>query len=167
MYKLKKTQFFLFDLILALIIIVAVIGIALSLQNYESDEDDIYKQNLEIIEDITQTKIKNLNNDYIIELFERKKIENLDFSIAQQIASFYDGGELDYSKNLTKSYVEPFLKDKINCQILINDTVIYNITKGKDLNDAKDIFILRRTILGFYENKKLFGPYDFEIITWE
>lgn len=164
----KISQIFLFDLILSMVIVlVSVSLIALYYSNVTSNED-ISTANNNFVEAFSKTKINNLNNDEIRNLFLEGKIRNIENTIAQQVSEFYFNNSEIEAINLTKIIAKDYFSEQVNVQIILIDggtsVTLYNQTiKRKE--DAQVVSTFDRNIFGFYENNP-YGPYTITSEVW-
>jgi cell division protein FtsL len=168
----KKSQIFIFDLILSVVILIVSIGIVLTYSSTSTTNSNLYNLNLEIMEGLTETKINDLNDDVIRRMFVQEKIKNIENSIAQQLGEFYYLGNLDYSINVSSIFITPFLKQNMNFNMtLINDTggiiVLYNKTNSNiEFEDAEISTSIDRSVFGIINRTDSFGPYILNIKLW-
>lgn len=168
----KKSQIFIFDLILSVVILIVSVGIVLTYSSSTTDNSNLYNLNLEIMEGLTETNINDLNDDIIRRMFIEEKIKNIDNSIAQQLGEFYYLGYLNDTKNLSKTFITPFIKQNMNFNMtLINDTggidVLFEL-KNKDMTfeDAEISSSIIRSVFGIINRTDSFGPYILNIKIW-
>lgn len=168
----KKSQIFLFDLISSLVIIIVTLGIVFSYYTVSSQNVDLYSQNQEIMSSLSQTRVNSLNNEEIRQLFIQSEIRNVDNTVGQQIGEFYARGRLDLARNISESFLDDFVLQQVNFQLLLlnESTVIYLYNETPSnlaFEDSSISSVTRRTIFGFSNSTTLFGPYVFEMRLWQ
>lgn len=170
--KSSKSQIFMFDLILASLILIVTVGIVFSYYISTTENVDIYDYNYEILSGMTQTKINSLNSVEIRQMFIENKIKNIDNTVAQQIGEFYHQGEIDLARNLTTIYIEDYVNKQMNFRVTIynqtNEEVLFeDVKNGKNESDSGSILsVTQRTVFGFIDKDTTYGPDTIKIEIW-
>ncbi len=169
--KKNKSQIFLFDLILSIVILVITIVLILSNFSFKKDNQDLFAINSELINSLTQTEINTLNDERIRRMFVDKKIVNIKNTIAQQIAEFHYRGMLGDAINLSDVFANGYLKVNLNYNITMeNGTDVIRLYEMQSTNiaynESEIASSLKRTVIGFYNETDIFGPYTFRIEIW-
>jgi hypothetical protein len=168
--KQKKSQIFIFDFISSFVILIVAIVIVLSYFQSTSDNVDIYGINAEIIDIYTTTKINELNNFEVRDLFVRGLITNIENTIAQQVSEFHYRGADSNSRNLTRIFVQDFITQQMNINVTLYDEVhsfnIYSdINKEIEFQNAEISSVTERLVFGTYQGDKY--TYTFKIELWQ
>ncbi|MFW5705189.1 MAG: hypothetical protein ACOCXG_05090 [Nanoarchaeota archaeon] len=168
----KKSQIFVFDLILSIVIIVVSVILVFSFFTTTIDNVDIYEYNYEILTGITQTKINSLNDDQIRDFFIENKIKNIENTVAQQISDFYYLGQNDDAENLTRIFIKDYALSSVNINITLNNgTEEYELYSKKaksevSFEDSTIASVTKRNIFGFLNTSDYYGPYELKIKLW-
>lgn len=172
MIKRIKSQLFIFDLILSLIILVVSLGIAFSYFSNTSSNIDIYDLNNEIMNSFTLTELNSLNGKYIRDLFVNGQIKNYHNTVAQQVSEFYYLGKLDLAQNLSEFFVKDFIRKEFNFNIsLINNSNIVTLYTNSNptisVENSTLISVSKRSVYGFLNLSNSYGPYEFKVVMWQ
>lgn len=170
---LKKSQIFIFDLIISFVILIVSLGM-LTLYFIEiEDNSNIFHSGREVMSSITTTNINLLNDDEIKAMFRDGYIKNIQNTVAQQIAEFHYRGDDNMARNLTRVFVEDFFQGQININITLTDgsseLLLYSdINKpGLTLEDAATSTSISKTIFGFINKTDFYGPYNMTLLIWQ
>lgn len=175
----KKSQIFMFDMILSIVILVVSLAMIFSYFVTTTNNLDIYDYNYQILSGFTQTKINTLNNEDVRKMFINNQIRNIDNTVAQQVGEFYSAGNISLAQNLTKIFVKDYVNKQMSFRITIynqtnNDTgtqgsvVLFQDIKN-NLNSIEDgtiSSVTQRTIFGFRDKDKMYGPDIIIIELW-
>jgi hypothetical protein len=170
----KKSQLFVFDMILSFLIVVISLTLVFNYYFITFDNENVYNLNREILNGITDTSINSLNDKMVRTLFTRNKIQNVENTVAQQIVEFYSEGHLELAENLTESYVKDFIDPKMNFNISIkNDTMTSYYSLFSKINqpqitkdNANLITVNKRTVFTYKGKSKFYGPIIFKVEIW-
>lgn len=157
----RKSQIFLFDLILSITILIVSIGLVSIYYSNTLDNQDIYSANLNFIQSFTKTNINSLNNEDIRIFFTSNKIKNIENTLAQQVSEFYFNGNNIDAQNLTQIIARDYFSRQMNVKITLIDgldNLIIFEQYSKNKKEASLVSEFQREVFGFYENKP-FGPY--------
>lgn len=170
--KSKKSQIFLFDLILSLVIVLVTLGILFSYYSSTQDNLNIYDLNLQIMSGFSQTKVNSLNNEEVRRMFVQGQIRNIENTVAQQVAEFTYNGRFDLATNLSRIFLEGYLPRQYNMNLSLNNgtvesEVFSRINRPNSPYEESDLASsMRRTIYGFINQTDYYGPYRFTIRIW-
>lgn len=176
MMKNVKSQLFVFDLIFSVVILVISFSLVLSYFSNTYDNIDIYDLNNQIMNGFTLTELNSLNGDYIRNLFISGEIRNYQNTVAQQVSEFYFNDfspTKEDSKNLTKFFVEDYIKKQFNFNITLKDTnnnvtVLYEQINSKVKKEDSTLkSVTQRSVYGFKSLSESYGPYTFKIEIWQ
>lgn len=167
----KKSQIFIFDLIISVVVLIVSLGIAFSYFTTTTENENIFELNNQILNSITQTEINSLNNQDIRDLFIQRKIKNYHNTIAQQISEFYVTSEYGLARNLTSAFIGSYVKQNLNFEVtLINSTggnfILYqSINPRSNITTAKLKSTSQRVVYGFI-NSTHYYPHKYKIEIW-
>ena len=167
----KKSQLFLFDLIMSFVVLVVSLGIAFSYYSISVDDNNYYKLSQEIINSITNTELNSLNNKEIRELFIKGKIKNYHNTLGQQICEFKYLNDDISAKNLTKLYLISYSKPNININVSIsnlsgNTFELYSLVNTHSSKNSNIKYSTSRLISGFI-NSTDFYQYKLKLEIWD
>lgn len=171
--KYTKGQIFMMDLIFSFIVLLVALGIASLYYSNVSDDEGLYDFTQESINRLTTLSINSLNNEEIRKLFATGKITNIENSLAQQISIFYDEGELDLARNITRIFFENTEGQQFFMNIsLINssgsDVSLYASPRVRvSYEDSKTSYAMTREVIAFHNGSYIIGPYSYRIIIWQ
>lgn len=164
----KKSQIFLFDLILSVTILIVSIGLIAVYYSNTIKNDDIYSSNLNFIQSFSKTKINSLNNDEIRLYFTQSKIRNIENTLAQQVSEFHYRGFNEDSINLTRIIARDFFSSQMNVEIYLIDSggsyLLFNQTR-REKSQASIVSVFQRDVIGFFEGSP-YGPYTIVSEVW-
>lgn len=169
----NKSQVFLFDLIVASVILIVGFGLISQYFVSEGDNLNIYGMGFEFMS-LLFTLDVNSNNEYK-HLFIDGKITNIDNTMAQQIAEFYFLGESDeLISNFSRDFITNYIIGKVNYNFtLIDDSggvyELYSLNNQSDvsLDESMNAAKFSRTVLGFYNRTHYYGPYTITLDIWQ
>ena len=170
----KKTQLFLFDLILSFIILIVVISLLFIYSSSSVENINVFRLNLEIMSGFTTTNINELNDEEVRQMFINRKITNIHNSVAQQVAEFYFYDEPVLAQNLTRIFMGSSFQDNynVNLSILLDNGTRYDVfniispNMPKPIEDSEIASSLDKTVIGFINRTDYFGPYKFTLKIW-
>jgi hypothetical protein len=173
---MKKSQIFIFDVIVAFVMIAIVISIILFYFIDFNRNDDIFVFGQEIMKSFTGTLLMDLNDEEIRLMFVRGDIKNFDLSVAQQIAEYYHLGRRDLAVNLSSIFLSSFdFSGSYFSLAIINSTMsdsdylyMSNDSRGVSFSDAEVASKLYRNVLVFDRNDIGIDAekYRFELEIW-
>lgn len=180
----KKGYFFIMDAIIALFVLVLGLLIALSFFTHESMDDQVTFFSLNIMEFLSEHKLKSLNNDFAGTngyLHTNGNITNLENSILEQIGEFYYRNQtkgcsfcLNLSSELIKNVTNELVTQRYNYYVIIEDMIILNMTRNVSIfnkdtimpNESMILIPTKKIIHGIYNDTELWGPYSVEVWSW-
>jgi len=167
-----KSQIFMFDMILSIVIIILSLGIVLSYFVFTNENIDIYDYNYQILKGFTETKLNSLNDLGVRDMFITNQIKNIDNTVAQQVGEFYYTNNTGMAKNLTQIFVSNYVSNQMNFRISIynstNNYTLYEEIKNSNYNleDASISSVTERTIFGYINKTNFYGPDRIRIEIW-
>lgn len=169
---MKKSQIFIFDIILAFIIILVGISVFFLYDFYEFDNQQLYSINKNILKGISMTQINSLNDDEIRVFFSQNKIKNIKNTVAEQIVEFCYEDEIELAQNLTKIFVKNYVNNQLNINITLENSSFVQTLYVLKVNDVsfKDSYVSSQTSKNFFSflnSKEVFGPYQIKIKIWQ
>ena len=173
-YKnMRKSQIFMLDLIFSFVILIAAIGLASIYFSEVTQDENLYELNQDLINRFTTTSINSLNSEEIRQLFSQGEIQNIEYSIAQQVSEYYFVGKDDLARNVTRIFVENFDQEQFFLNVSLIDDVgsSSNLYSSSNLrvsfDNASSSYTLRREVITFLDRSQIIGPYTFEISIWQ
>ena len=168
----SKGQIFMMDLIFSFVILIVALGIASIYYSEVSNDDGLYEFTQDSLNRITTTSINSLNSPEIRNLFVQGKINNIENSIAQQVSIFYENGDLELARNVTRIYFENTEGNQYFMNIsLINTTNSYSLYSSPVIRvsyeESKVSYAMSREVIAFTNRSQIIGPYTFQIILWQ
>lgn len=169
---MKKSQIFIFDIILAFIIILVGISVFFLYDFYEFDNQQLYSINKNILKGISMTQINSLNDDEIRIFFSQNKIKNIKNTVAEQIVEFCYENEIELAQNLTKIFVKNYVNHQLNINITLENSSFVQTLYVLKVNDVsfKDSYVSSQTskeFFSFLNSKEVFGPCQIKIKIWQ
>lgn len=168
----KRSQIFIFDLILATLILIVSVGIFFSYYGSSSSSNpNLYSLTEQIISSLTSTQINSLNDPGVISMFQNNQIRNIENSVANQISEFHYLNNENLAKNLTNIFVKNYINSQSNINITLFDgtntiSVFSQNPTGISIEDSSSISIRSRTIFGFVNKTSSYGPYTLKVSIW-
>lgn len=173
----KKSQLFLFDLIFAFVLLVIAIGLYYLYYVDVNENSNIYDLNVNILNGFTNTKINDLNDREIRDLFIANKIKNVENTVAEQVVDFYvtnkSSGDAQY---LTGIFVKDYVDKQMNFLLTIeNETGGDNMTLYRyppssfrvSFENSTVSTMAQRTIFSFKNQSDFYGPFIFRVKIWQ
>lgn len=163
----KKAQYLTIDAFIASMIVAVTLVIVLAArtsQPYVVQSELISKG---FADSLSQVKLKELNNPFVINLSRNGTITNLDNTVLQQATEFYILGNRGLASDLLKNTTQRLIAPQYSFKILINHDLIYaralvnENTSAALISSKKLVFgVINRTVL-------VYGPTKAEVIVWQ
>jgi len=175
---MKKTQIFLFDLIFAFVIFIVSMTLIYTYYIDVEENVNIYDLNVNIINGFTNTKLNNLNDQEIRDLFIQNKIRNIENTIAEQVVEFYEANKTTpvEAKYLTKIYVQDYIDKQMNFEFTLENetdilTTLYQYPEPPmdykvSFENSTIATNTQRLIFGFKNQTYFYGPYILRVKIW-
>jgi len=173
---IKKTaQIFMFDLIFSSIVLVVTLGVIFSYVVGTTSNEEIYSLGLQITDSFTQTKLNALNDERVRDMFKDPTIRNLiniENTVAQQAVQFEYLGRRDLAKNLTKIFIESYVKGEFGYNLTLeknNEVITLFSQKGIDFPSFEESRIssrIQRSVLGYINRTDLYEGYIVRLDIW-
>lgn len=176
----KKSQIFIFDLIFAFIILIVSLGLFYAYYLDVDENEQLYDLNMDILNGFTNTKINNLNDDGIRDLFIQNKIRNIENSVAEQVVEFYINNNTypGEAESLTKIYVKDYVDKQMNFLLSIENKtggdylVLYKYPEDPmpfrvEYENASIATHSQRIIFSFRNQTEFYGPFVFKVKIWK
>ena len=171
MHIKKKGYFFMLDATLALFVL--VIGVFLVLSFYVDTPKPVQVDYLskDILNFLSDTKIKQLNNEYAGiggELWRNGTITDSENTLLQQMGEFYSNGQLDTAEKFVKNISE-IVPKQYEYEVWIDGVMMYPKEPSKAHNESKSVtrLLLTSKKLTFGIRNKttsnMWGPYKAEM----
>lgn len=172
MIKNIKSQIFMLDLIFSFIVLIVSFGLAMSYFSNTSSNIDIYDLNNEIMNSFTLTELNSLNGQEIRDFFSSGYIRNYHNTVAQQAGEFYYLNRDDLAQNLSEFFVKDYIKKQFNFNITLSNgtttvSLYDEVNNGISLENASLVSVTKRSIYGFIDLTRSYGPYDFKVVIWQ
>ena len=159
----RKAYFFTLDAFVAMGIIVVGLVFVLTAYSYRPVTVQTTTLGSDLLLSLSNTKVTEINNDYVRNLTLNGTITNTDNSLLQQAGEFYvnrqESMDSEFLKNITNSLVP----QQYGFDIRINKTSIHSrgvLKKSRLVTSSKSI------VFGVY-NGTMWGPYDAEVRVWQ
>jgi len=175
---MKKTQIFLFDLIFAFVIFIVSITLFYTYYINVDENVNVYDLNINIINSFTNTKLNDLNDKEIRDLFIQNKIRNIENTVAEQVVEFYEANKSNpvEAQYLSKIYVKDYIDKQMNFEFTLeNETdVLTTLYRYPELPDDYKVSFenstiatrSQRLIFGFKNQTEFYGPYLLKVKIW-
>jgi hypothetical protein len=168
----RSAQIFMMDLVFSFVILLVAIGIASIYYTQVSDDEGLYDFTQQSINRLTSLSINSLNNEEIRTLFSQGKITDIEYSLAQQISTFYYLGDQDLAKNITRIFYENTEGKEFFMNITLgNQTNNFELYSSPQIRvsyeDSRVSYSLNREVITFYNGTTIIGPYTFTITIWQ
>jgi hypothetical protein len=171
----KKGYFFTFDVALSIFVLIIGLIIVFSylFNVYQTYQTSYYSTNIMNI--LFDTKIKDSQNKYFGfngTLVNNENITDLNNNIITQIAEFYYRNQtgctfcLDLINKTIHNMTTTLISDNYYYIVKIDDNVVYNSTQNIQYYNASQLIPSKTIIYGIYNNKFIYGPYNFEVWAW-
>jgi|TARA_Y100000310_G_scaffold288510_1_gene314175 hypothetical protein len=175
--SLKKRGYF-FTLDAALGLFVLTIGVFLIASFYLNVPKPIQVELLseDLLDFLSNTKIKNLNNPYGGiggELWKQGLITDPDNSLLQQIGEFYATDNNAIAEKFIQNISEQVIPSQFNYELWVDDVILYPSTLSaehiKSRNDTAILLTSKKITFGIINRttSDLWGPYKAEVYVWE
>lgn len=163
----KSSQIFLLDFIVATVLIVVSVGTFFVYYSFTDPQEDLFDTAYRLSNVMSSTKINDLNNDFVRDLFINRKITNIDNTLYQQISDFHQSGDTNLAINLTEQVVDTYLIDRIGYNITLdNGTSIIELdSSGVFLSqdESKTVASVQRQVFGFEDSDPFLHVYTIEV----
>jgi flagellar basal body-associated protein FliL len=165
----SKSQIFMLDLIVAVVLIVVSLGIFFTFFINTDSQADMYDVVSQLTESMSSTKINDLNNQFVRDLFIDQEIRNIDNTILQQVSEFENTGRRELAQNLTKELTNVYIQDKIGYNITLKTSVsgtpiiLDSSQRYASREEAKAVASIQRQVTGFNETDFYIHQYNFEV----
>ena len=130
----------------------------------------------DIMNFLSSTKIKDLNNPYAGiggELWKQGTITDQENSLLQQAGEFYYRGKLDLAEKFLQNVSEPIVPQEFMYEIWIDNSRVYprNPDQGHIDSKEKTNLLLTSKKLAFgianRTTSEIWGPYKTEVYAWQ
>jgi len=172
----KRGYFFVLDAVLGLLVLVT--GVLLITSSYVNVPQPIQVGLLsdDLLNFISNTKIKDLNNPYGGiggELWKQGEITDAENSLLQQIGEFYATNKLDTAEKFIQNVSKDVVPLQFRYEVWMNDKLLYPKTPSAEHAKSKEstgLLLTSKKITFGIINKttsNLWGPYKAEVFVWE
>ena len=158
----KKGIYFSFEAILAVTLLFAVIILLTKTYTYSSPRTNEDKITKDIINILSDTKIKDINNQFIIEKIKSGEIKDVDATILEEIGKEWILGNHNLSQEIAKNITEDILPKNVGFSISIksNDSFI-PIVSSENGTENEDNYS-NSTFLRVISNKRIISGIEME-----
>ena len=172
----KRGYFFILDATLGLFVLVMGVFIVLSFTLEVPHQAQVGFITNDIMNFLSGTKIKELNNPYAGiggELWKQGAITDQENTLLQQAGEFYYRGKLDLAEKFLQNMSEPIVPPEFMYEIWIDNSRVYprNPDSGHIASKDKTNLLLTSKKLAFgIANKttsEIWGPYKAEVYAWQ
>ena len=171
----KRGYFFTLDATLALFVLVIGVFLVLSLSADVPQTVQVDFLSKDIMNFISDTKIKDLNNEYGGiggELWKSGSITDGENTLLQQLGEFYANNQLDTAEKFVQN-ISAIFPDQYKYELWIDNTRIYprNAPQGHITSKSNTQLLLttKKLIFGLTNKttSSVWGPYKAEVFVWE
>lgn len=169
----KKSQIFMFDLILSSVILIVSIGLVFSFFIHQTQNKNIYDLSNSVLNGFTQTKINTINSHEVRNMFIAGEIRNIQNTVAQQVGAFYYQSNFSLAKNLSKDFLRDYVSSQFNFQVILdNNTINYTLYSALSIpnlsfDNSSISTQVSRIVFGFFNSSTIYGPYTIIIRVWQ
>ena len=172
----KRGYFFMLDATLALFVLIIGVFLVLSFTLEAPTPAQVGFITSDIMNFLSGTKIKDLNNPYAViggELWKQGTITDQENTLLQQAGEFYYMKKDDLAEKFLQNVSEQIVPQEFRYEIWIDDSIIYprNPDAGHILSKNKTNLLLTSKKLTFgIVNKttsEIWGPYKAEVYAWQ
>ncbi|MBI2574255.1 hypothetical protein HYV82_00020 [Candidatus Woesearchaeota archaeon] len=162
--KCSKGYFFTLDAFIAMGIIVAGLAFVLTAYSYKPVTAQATVLGTDLLLSLANTKVTEINNDYVRNLTLNGTITNSDNSLLQQVGEFYVNNQNSMGNEFVRNVTYSLVPLQYGYELRINKTQVYNrsafIRTNKLVTSSKSI------VFGVYNNT-MWGPLDAEVRVWQ
>lgn len=171
----KRGYFFLLDASLGLFVLVIGTFLVLSFFIIVPEQTQANILSNDVLDFFSNTKIKDLNNQYAGiggELWKAGNITNPDNSLLQQIGEFYATGQLSIAEKFIQNISADIVPTQFKYEVWIDNTRVYpKITSLEHIKSRLNTDLLltsKKLTFGIINRttSEIWGPYKAEVFLW-
>ncbi|MFH1181804.1 MAG: vWA domain-containing protein [Candidatus Woesearchaeota archaeon] len=121
---MKKAQYFSFDAIIATLIMLIGLLLALSIHVKEPETASVEQYSQDVMNIISSVKLNELNNSYILELYNSGVIDDLNKTLLEQAAFFWAENQTELAKMLL-NITQELIPAHIRLGIFMGDELVF------------------------------------------
>ena len=172
----KRGYFFILDATLGLFVLVIGVFIILSFTLEVPPPAQVSFITSDIMNFLSSTKIKDLNNPYAGiggELWKQGAITDQENTILQQAGEFYYRGKTDLAEKILQNVSEPIVPQEFRYEIWIDNSRVYPKNPDSSHVSSKDktnLLLTSKKLAFGIANKttsEIWGPYKAEVYAWQ
>ena len=176
MLNKKRGYFFVIDAVLGLAVIIIGIFLITASYNKVPQQTQVTFLANDLMNFLSHTKIKNLNNPYGGiggELWNKGEITNGELSIMQQAGIFYKSKKTGIADKFLQNVSNGIVPSQFNYEIWIDSTIIFPNPQTKQHNvsrNSSELLLTSKQITFGILNQstgEMFGPYKAEVFVWQ
>ncbi len=160
----KRGYFFTLDAFVAMGIIVVGLVIVLAAYSYRpvTVQGSVISSDLTL--SLSNTKVSDVNNDYVRNLINNGTITNSDNSLLQQTGEFYVNNQMSMGSYFLQNVTSNLVPRQYGVNITINEQEMFS--RGRLLNSSRFVISSRSIVFGIY-NGSMWGPLPAEVRVWQ
>lgn len=158
---MKKGYFFTVDAIFAVTILTIGAVLIFTQTNIVQSSPQPINVAQEMMNYYSDTKMTDLNSDYIDAMRRNGTIKNPDLTLMQQAAEFYHVGAIGQSKIFIASVTN--FSSVFNVEIIMNSQSLY--LDGDGFLEAENVYSIKDIVYSVNETQPI-GPYITEVRVW-
>ena len=172
----KRGYFFLLDAMMGLSVIAIGVFLVLSLYINAPAQAQVSFLSDDLLNFLSNTKIKDLNNNYAGiggELWKQGVITDPDNSLLQQVGEFYASNNPDTAEKFIHNVSSDAVPSQFVYEVWIDNKIIYPKTPSvahlKSKNNTALLLTSKKLTFGVMNKttSNLWGPYKAEVFVWQ
>lgn len=176
MHIKKRGYFFTLDATLALFVLVIGVFLVMSFILEVPPPAQVGFITGDIMNFLSGTKIKDLNNPYAGiggELWKQGAITDYENTLLQQAGEFYYKGKIGLAEKFLQNVSEPIVPSQFKYEVWIDNSRVYPINPDSSHITSKDktnlLLTSKRLTFGVVNKttSEIWGPYKAEVYAWQ
>ena len=172
----KRGYFFILDAVIGLSVLVIGVFLVTSLYVNAPKPTQVQLLSDDLLNFLSNTKIKNLNNAYAGiggELWQQGEITDSDNSLLQQIGEFYAKSKLDTAEKFIQNVSKDAVPEQYMHEVWIDGILLYprapTPEHAKSKDSTKLLLTSKKLTFGIINKttSDMWGPYKAEVFVWE
>ncbi len=160
----RKGYFFTLDAFIAMGIIVAGLVFVLTAYSYRPVTSQATVLGSDLMLSLANTKVTEINNDYVRNLTLNGTITNSDNSLLQQVGEFYVNNQNSMGREFVRNVTNNLIPVQYGFELRINNTPVYNRSAFTRTNRL--VTSSKSIVFGIYNNT-MWGPLNAEVRVWQ
>ena len=167
----RGAYFFVIDAFIAASIIFLSLIMIFTTYNIRPETGPTLRMLEEYTDFLMNTKVRNFQGDYVMNLTNNKNITNIDNTLLEQLVEFYyyNSSGVRNTDRIMWNFVDEVSKGAVSEQrsfaVYINKTLIYNIT-NKPLQESDLVMNSKKIVFQRINETYIYGPVIFEVKIW-